>query len=245
MHVHKKFLCLLIFIIITSTGCSTRRDFVLPGEGPEVLYQLGFDAMSEGDYVDTIAYYRALQGRFPFSAAARQSQLDTIYIYYKSGDNALAINSAENFESENPTHPRVDYAIYIRALSYFDAEPGWLESRFNVDLNIRPPKDTLLSYSAFEELIRRFPNSIYATDSRNRMIYLRNRLASYEKIIADYYFERGAYLGAINRGNYLIQHYPGAPVIRDTLILIRDSYQSLGLSLQANNISRIIASNNL
>jgi outer membrane protein assembly factor BamD len=243
MNLHMKLVSLFIALALLTTGCSTRRDFILPGEGPEVLYQLGQDALSDNAYADAITYFRALQGRFPFSVAAKQSQLDTIYIYFKSGDRVLAINAAENFESENPTHPRVDYSIYLKGLSYFDLTPGWLEARFKADLNARPPKDTLLSYSTFNDLLRRFPESMYAADSRNRMIFLRNRLALYEKTIADYYFSRGAYLGAINRANYLLERYPGAPVTQDALFLIRDSYQALGLNEQADNIVRIISAN--
>ena len=231
---------LIISIILFLSACATRRDFILPGEGPEVLYQMGYDAMVEGDFQDAIAYYRALQGRFPFSTAARQSQLDTIYIHFRSGDRELAISSSEGFESENPTHPRVDYALYMRGISYFDRERDWLERRFNVDLNVRPPRDTMLAFSTFQELLRRYPNSPYASDSRNRMIFLRDRLAAYEKSIADFYYDRGAYVGAINRANALIERYPGAPVIEDSLLLIQNSYLALGLNDEANAVNRIL-----
>ena len=52
---------------------------------------------------------------------------------------------------------------------------------------MRPPKDTLQSFSTFQELIRRFPDSQYVPDARQRMVLLRNRLAQYENHVARYY----------------------------------------------------------
>ena len=58
---------------------------------------------------------------------------------------------------------------------------------------------TLDSYKDFEELVKRFPNSRYAEDSRKRMVALRNSLAMHEIHVADYYMRREAYLAAARR----------------------------------------------
>ena len=60
----------------------------------------------------------------------------------------------------------------------------------------RDQKITGQARDAFQELIRRFPDSEYVPDARQRMVYLRNRLADYENHVADYYIRRGAYVAA-------------------------------------------------
>ena len=85
---------------------------------------------------------------------------------------------------------------------------------------MRPPKDTLRSFSTFQELVRRFPNSEYVPDARQRMVFLRNRLAEYENHVARYYIKRGAYVAAVNRAKYALEHYPGAPQLEQTLQLM-------------------------
>jgi outer membrane protein assembly factor BamD len=86
-----------------------------------------------------------------------------------------------------------------------------------------------LAYQEFAEMIRRFPDSRYVPDARQRMIYLRNLFASYELHIADYYFRRKAYVAAANRANEIIQRYQGAPEVKKALVIMIKSYRILGL----------------
>ena len=151
----------------------------------ERLYEMAKRASDNGNYRDAIAYYEQLEARFPFSNPARQGQLDLMYAYYKNREPESAIDQADQFIRENPAHPRVDYAYYIKGLVQFERNPNFLERWFNADLTERPPIDARKSFQAFQTLLERFPNSEYADDSRKRMVFLRNRLASYEVYVAE------------------------------------------------------------
>ena len=220
-------------------GCGGRDDLV-QDNGPEMLYERGRDAMEASNYAGAIQYFMALEARYPFSNVTRQAQLDLIYLYYKSQQPESAIDAAEEFERENPTHARVDYCLYMRGRVYFDQAPNILEKMFKVDLTMRPPKDTLKSFSTFQELIRRFPNSEYVADSTQRMIFLRNRLAEYENHVARYYMTRGAYVAAVNRSKYAVEHYPGAPQLEETLQLMVSAYEALGMTDLAADARRVL-----
>jgi outer membrane protein assembly factor BamD len=223
-------------------GCaSDRRAAFLPGEGPETIYDYGAEAMQAGDFRDALLYFQALQARYPFSNVTRQAQLDMIYAYYRNRERESAIDAAQAFERENPTHPRVDYAIYMRGLAHFDQAPSWIERWFNVDMTERPPRDTLEAFSAFRELLRRFPDSEYAPDARERMIFLRNRLATSEVHVAEYYMRRGAYVAALNRAKYTLEHYPGAPDVERSLEIMVEAYDMLGMTDLANDTRRVLA----
>jgi len=235
------FLALAIVSVTIMTGCaSNRRDAFLPGEGPEVIYQTGRDAMDSGDYRDALLYFQALQARFPFSNVTRQAQLDMIYAFYRNREREAAIDAAEAFERENPTHPRVDYALYMRGLAHFDQPPNWLERMMKVDLTERPPRDTMQAFAVFQELLRRFPDSEFAPDARERMIFLRNRLAAYEMHVAEYYIEREAYVAALNRAKFAVEHYPGAPDIERALEIMIDCYERLGMTDLAADSQRVL-----
>lgn len=242
MRSHKTPLLLALVSVTVLAGCaSNRRQAFLPGEGPEAIYDYGLAAMQAGDFRDALAYFQALQARYPFSNVTRQAQLDMIYAYYRNREPESAIDAAEAFERENPTHPRVDYALYMRGLAQFDQAPSWIERVFKVDLTERPPRETLEAFSAFQELLRRFPDSEYAPDARERMIFLRNRLATYEIHVAQYYMERGAYVAAINRAKYTLEHYPGAPDVEPALELMIEAYERLGMTDLANDSRRVLA----
>jgi outer membrane protein assembly factor BamD len=219
-------------------GCG--RENVAEDQGPEFLYMRGFDAMDASNFAGAIQYFNALEARYPFSPESRQAQLDLIYLYYRSQQPEQAVDAAEEFERENPTHERLDYALYMRGLVYFDQAPNIIERLLRVDLSLRPPKDTLRSFSTFQELIRRFPDSEYVPDARQRMVFLRNRLAEFENHVADYYVRRGAYVAAINRAKYALEHYPEAPQLEKTLQMLVVAYEQLGMRDLAADARRVL-----
>ena len=166
-----------------------------------------------------------------------------MYAYYKNREPESAIDQADQFIRENPAHPRVDYAYYIKGLVQFERNPNFLERWFNADLSERPPIDARKSFQAFQTVVERYPNSEYADDSRKRMVFLRNRLASYEVYVADYYLKRGAWVGAINRSKYAIENYDGAPQIKRALEIMAQSYRKLGMADLAADSERVLKEN--
>ena len=228
-------------LLLALSGCGNRSR--QPVGSAEHLYELAKRASDNNNFRDAIVYYEQLEARFPFSNSARQGQLDLMYAYYKNREPESAIDQADQFIRENPAHPRVDYAYYIKGLVQFERNPNFLERWFNADLSERPPIDARSSFQSFQTLVQRFPNSEYAEDSRKRMIFLRNRLASYEVHVAQYYLKRGAYVGAINRAKYAIQNYDGAPQIRRALQIMAESYEKLGMPDLAAASQKVLAEN--
>ena len=210
---------------------------------PGRMYEKAHELLLNGDYRGGVRYYEALEARYPFSEEARQARLDIIYAYYRSGEQESAIDAADQFIRENPTHPRVDYAMYLRGLVYFERLPNFLERWFNTDLNERPPQDVRRAFDAFDSLIRQYPNSQYAHDARQRMVYLRNRLADYEVYVAEHYLKREAYVAAIDRARYCIENFDGAPAVKEALEIMIEAYHGLGLDDLAERSTEVFAIN--
>jgi outer membrane protein assembly factor BamD len=227
--------------LLASGGCSNKVKELIGSA--DKLYETAKKASDNGNYRDAIVYYEQLEARFPFSNPARQGQLDLMYAYYKNREPESAIDQADTFIRENPAHPRVDYAYYIKGLTQFERNPNFIERWFNADLTYRPPIDARKSFQAFQTLLQRFPNSEYAEDSRQRMIFLRNRLANYEVYVANYYLKRGAYVGAINRSKYTIENYDGAPQVRRALEIMAQSYEKLGMQDLAMESEKVLKEN--
>lgn len=230
------FAVLLMAALATVAGCQSRgkvRD--QKRATPEALYKAAHKALTSSDYEYAIKQYEALTSRFPFSDEARQARLDLIYVYYRKGENETATDAAEQFLRENPTHPRVDYAWYMKGLIDFEHTPWTIERWFGVDAAMRPPASLASSIAAFGTVVRQYPKSEYAHDAQRRMTYLRNRLAEYEINVARYYLRRGAYLGAAQRSQRVIEQYDGAPAVQEGLEIMIECYQRMGFKeLQAN-----------
>lgn len=231
-------LCLALAMI---SGCSSFRNTKITTA--DQLYDRAKQDLDNRDFAFAIKNLELLEARFPFSNATRQAQLDMLYAYYENGDRENVIDQADQFIRENPTHPRVDYAYYMKGLANFDQDRNFIERWFRVDLSKRPPENSRTAFQAFQLLIQRFPDSQYAADARHRMIFLRNRLANYEVYVARYYFNRGAYIAALNRCKYAIENYDGAPVIKEALEISRDSYKLLNMQDLADKTSSVLALN--
>jgi outer membrane protein assembly factor BamD len=237
-----RILLVVVGIALLAAGCRSHRGDDAKS-GPEVIYARAQKAMRSSSYGEAIKQLEALQSRFPFSEPARQSQLDLIYAYYKARQVEPAIDAADTFIRENPTNPRVDYAYYMKGLVYFERQSNWLERKFNVDLSQRPPVNARKSFDAFQQLIEKYPHSEYVGDARQRMVFLRNRLADFELHVALYYMRRGAYVGALNRAKYCVENYDGAPAVKGSMKVLVDAYRALHMPDLASNAEKVYADN--
>jgi outer membrane protein assembly factor BamD len=224
------------------SGCGNRNDALLQ-VGAQQLYDEGSEFLQKGNMTSAVMSFRNLIVRYPFAPVARQAQLDLIYAFYRSGQPEAAIDISETFIRENPRAPEVAYCLYMMGVIYFDQEPNIIERLFRVDITQRPPKETFLAFEAFQDLLRQFPDSRYADDSRQRLVYLRNRLATYENHVARYYLQRGAYVAAVNRAKYALERYPGAPELEETLALMIEAYEALGMADLAADTRRVLEEN--
>ena len=233
----------LCIVLLAVSGCRTHRDKDDKKVTPEALYKKAHKSLDSYDFNGAIKNYEALTARFPFTDEARQARLDLIYAYYRAGENESAIDAADTFIRENPTHPRVDYAWYIKGLVDFEHTPNAIESLFRADLTKRPPSNARKSFAAFKTVVEQYPKSEYAHDSLQRMVYLRDRLASYEVHVARFYFKRGSYVAAAQRAKGAIDQYDGAPAVREALEILIRCYDHLNLQPLARQSREVYAAN--
>ncbi len=232
-----------IFLTVFFAGCAGDPEPYDAVQDIRKAYELAEKSMHGQNYRKAISIFEALQARFPFSDFSKQIQLQLMYCYYKIGRQDEAISAADQFLRENPTHPRVDYALYIKALTYFERDPNILERWFRRDLDGRPPRDAELAFSLLKRLVERYPASPYAEDAQQRLIYLKNRLAAYENNVARFYLERGVYVAALNRAKGAIEQYNGADSGRDSLEIMAEAYERLGMMDLAADTRRILELN--
>lgn len=209
----------------------------------EQTYKDAKQELDSGNYVGAIKAYEALEARYPFGRFAQQAQLDVAYAHYKNGDTAEAVAASDRFMKLHPNHATFDYALYIKALTYFKPDLGLFGDVLGLDVAERDPKALRESFEVFKDLVTRFPDSRYAADSRTRMAYLVNALAKHDVAVAKYYLSRGAYLAAVNRAQNVVQRYPQAPAIEEALMLSIQGYEKMGDATLAEASKRVLEKN--
>jgi outer membrane protein assembly factor BamD len=190
-----------------------------------------------------IQAYQGLSTRFPFGRYTEQSQLELAYAYHKAGLAEAALSTADRFIRTYPSHPNVDYAYYIRGLTNYDQRIGFMERMMPSRVRDRDQTAARESFRDFDDLIRRFPDSRYAPDARQRMVFLRNNLSFYELDVARYYLRRKAYVASANRARYAIENYPGSPELGNALEILHISYTEMGLPELAEDTMRVLVLN--
>lgn len=199
-------------------------------------YDLARRALESADYEGSLRQYQALQIRFPFTDYATQAQLDSIYLNYKLFAPDAALTGADRFLKEHPRHPQVAYVQYLKGLVHYQRSgadsPRWW------GLSDSAQYDQVYSrraFDAFNQLVQRYPESKFVSDSRERMIYLRERMAYHDLQIAKYYQRREAYVAASRRAEDILLKFQGTSIIPETLAVLEDSYRKLELTELADD----------
>lgn len=205
------------------------------------LYRSARARLDSGDYAGALQQYEQLRSRYPFSDFATQAQLESVFAQYRSFQPEQALAGADRFLREHPRHEAVPYMLYLRGMINFERNASFFDDSDLVDTTKRDVGSLRRAFDDFSQLIGRFPDSPYVSDARQRMIYLRNRIAQNEMHVVRYYYGRGAWLAAARRAEAVIAEYPGAPATLDAVEMLARSYAELGLSEQASEARELLA----
>lgn len=203
------------------------------------LYNSARSALDSSDYATAMQLYDRLDAQYPFSEFATQARLESIYAQYRSYQPEMALSAADRFMRANPRHPDLDYVLYLRGLVNFDRGASDMLDVLNIDSSTRDPINARRAFEDFGRLVQRFPNSIYAPDARQRMVYLRERIARHEMAIARFYETRRAWVAVSRRAQDIIAKYQGSAVIPEAMEMLQRAYAELDLPERALQIMAV------
>lgn len=235
----------VLLLAAALAGCGIFGKEIDPTEGwsASKLYSEAASELDSGNYTRAVELYQKLEARYPFGRYAMQSQLDAAYAHYRAEEPEDAIAAADRFIKLYPQNPYVDYAYYLKGIVNYNRSVGFLDRFIPMDASQRDPGSALDAFTDFSALVARFPDSKYAQDARQRMLYLRNNLAKNEVNVARYYMKRGAYVAAANRANFVIEHYQRTSAVADALEVLADAYRALGKDDLAADATRVLEVN--
>ncbi|GAA0521047.1 outer membrane protein assembly factor BamD [Tatumella terrea] len=223
-------------------GCSGSKDIV-PDNPPSVIYATAQQKLQDGNFRAAITQLEALDNRYPFGPYSQQVQLDLIYAYYKNGDMPMAQATILRFMRLNPTHPNIDYVMYMKGLTDMAMDESAVQHFFGIDRSDRDPAYARQAFTDFSQLLQSYPNSQYAADARLRLVALKDRLAKHELSVVQFYTKRGAYVAVVNRAQDMLTNYADTEATRQALPLMENAYRKMQLNTEADKVAKIIADN--
>lgn len=224
-------LALMLVLSACSVGGSEDDAYV---ERPvNDLYNEALDELQNGNNTRAAAAFQEVERQHPYSQWATRGQVMAAFAFYKANDYDQAIGAARRFIDLHPGHKDVPYAYYLVGISYYDQIS---------DIG-RDQKMTALAYGAFEELIRRFPDSSYGRDAQLKAELAQDHLAGKELEIGRYYQSQGKYVAAANRFRSVVDQYQTTTQIEEALHRLTETYLALGIREEAVKAAAVLGHN--
>jgi len=237
---------LLLASFFSLAGCSSsgNEEFDETANWPvERLFESGKSEMNAGVWQDAATRFMAVEARFPFGPYAQQSLINLAYVQWKQGEPEMALATITRFQRQYPSHPGSDYMLFLRGLILFTPPSATLSFLTQQDPAERDPQALRESFESFNQLLTRYPKSIYADDARARMNWLVNTMAENQLHTATFYYERQAYVAAINRAQEVLTDYEGVPAAEEATYIIMMSYQKLNMPQMSKDYERVLLKN--
>lgn len=222
-------------------GCASQSAPPVQAGSAEELYRLAKRSLNQGDFLTAIGTFETLGARYPFGSYTQQAQLDIAYAYLRQDEFDNAINAADRFIKLYPRNENIDYAYYIKGVSHFSRGGSTMERIFPRDMAKVNQQWLRAAFAEFDTLVRRFPESKYASDSLARMAWLKDEMARHELITARFYYERGAMVAVVNRVSYLLEHFDGSRHVPNALALMANAYAAMGQTDLQQDTLRVLA----
>ncbi len=236
MRLNSIFLLLISLIFISCAKEKSNIEFI---EQKEIdlqmidAYREGLDELELGDGLNAAKKFTEAELLFPQSVWAPRSALMAAYSYYVDNYYADSIYEIERYLKTYPKHERNDYAYYLLGIVYYDQI---VDERKDI-------KAILESKKYFELVIKNYPNTDYALDSKFKIELINEILASKEIYLARYYIEREKWIPAINRLKIVVDNYNDSIFIEEALYRLVEVHFKIGLENEAKKYAYLLGYN--
>jgi len=229
-------LLLLPVILLPVTGCAGKKvkgDTAYVARDVNTLYTLAKQRSDQGNYEESAKLFDEVERQHPYSVWARRAQLMSAFSYYMAQKYPDAVSSAQRFLTIHPGNKDAPYANYLIAMSYYQ----------QIEDVTRDQKITQQASDSFNELIRRYPQSRYASDARLKLDLINDHLAGKEMEIGRFYQRSGQWLAATYRFRNVIDQYQTTSGTPEALERLVECYLALGMPEEAQKAGAVLGRN--
>ena len=235
----RKLTLILTLLSIVLFSCAKEKEVIEVIEEKEIELQM-IDAYNEAknyldneDFLNAAKKFSEAELLFPQSQWAAKAALMAAYSYYSDQFFTDAIFEIERFLKTYPKHNETDYAYYLLAITYYD----------QIVDEARDLDSILKSKKFFEIVIKNYPKTDYALDSKFKLELINEFLASKEMYLARYYFEKQKWIPAINRFKAVVKDYNETIFIEEALHRLVEIHYKIGLEDEAKKYAYLLGYN--
>tara|TARA_Y100000590_G_scaffold421706_1_gene525683 strand:- start:661 stop:1491 length:831 start_codon:yes stop_codon:yes gene_type:complete len=219
-------------------SCSKKNDVEIISEPSDeeqavALYYEAVEALKKGDAFYAGKKFKEVESLMPQNDWATKASLMASYSEYSRSAYSNAIFSLERHVTNYPADKNLPYAHYLIAMSYY-------EQILDEKKDLKP---LLEAKKKFEFIMKEYPDTDYATDSRFKIDLIINQLAAKEMSIARFYMKTEKWIPALNRLKIVANKYEKTVFVEEALHRLVEVYYKLGLNEEAKKSAAILGYN--
>jgi len=230
---------LVIILIIFLNSCSKKEEKIAIIQEKEIQLQMidaykeGVKALESGDVLFAAKKFNEAEILFPQSVWASKSILMAAYSYYTQDYYYDAISELERFIKSYPKDERLNYAHFLLAMCYY-------EQIVDEKKDLGP---LLNAQQEFKFIIKNYPNTDFALDSKFKLDFINDVLASKEIYLGRYYIKKEKWIAAINRFKQVVEYYESTAYIEEALHRLVELHYRLGLIDESKKYANLLGYN--
>lgn len=202
-------------------------------EPADVLFNDGLARLEARDYGGASKKFVELDKQYPYSQWSRRALLLSTFASFEGGDYADAINHGRRYVQLYPASPDTPYAQFLVGMSYFNQITDISRDQDRAEKTIQ----------TMDDLVRKWPNSEYAREAKDKMRVAQDQLAGKEMDVGRYYMQRRNWTGAINRYREVIVKYQTTRHVEEALSRLVEAYMGLGIVNEAQTAAAVLGHN--
>jgi len=225
--------CALALTLPACAGKKVKGDTAYIARDVNTLYGLAKESLDRRQYDESAKLFDEVERQHPYSIWARRAQMMSAFSYYMAQKYPESISSAQRFLTIHPGNKDAPYASYLIAMSYYQ----------QIEDVSRDQKISQQAADAFNELIRRYPQSRYAADARLKQDLINDHLAGKEMEVGRFYQRSGKWLAAATRFRIVIDKYQTTSHTPEALERMVETYLNLGMPGEASKAAAVLGAN--
>ena len=224
---------LFVMAAVVMTGCAGTDNSVVTELSLTDIYTSAYKDFNDENYEEAAVEFLKAETQYPASPWAADALIMAAYSQYLDDDFAGAILTADRFMRFHPGHKDVPYVIYLRGMCYY---------RQVSDVR-REPGMSAYALQQFQMLVKRFPNSPYAENAKNKINILKNYIAGKVMYSARNDMRKENWASAINRLQSVVTDAQETVMTAEAMYRLTECYNAIGLPEQTKGYSDMLKLN--
>ena len=230
---------LILLLSIVSFSCSKEvaKETIIKEKNMELqmieAYKEGLKELEKGDALYAARKFNEAEVLFPQSDYAPKAALMAAYSYYSQNYYGDAVAELERFIKIYPNHYNISYAEYLLGLCFYEQIIDEKKDLQSID-NAK---------AIFLDVIKKYPNTDFATDANFKLDLINDVLAAKEIYIGRYYFDKKKWIAAINRFRTVTDVYDTTIYVEEALHRLVEIYYIIGLEEESKKYANLLGYN--